>query len=335
MLGRPAQRGAGEVAHLHEAHLGQVREELHGALLGAAAGTQHHRVLALGRQHGDRLLHAGPPGRGGERPDDAGGAEDRDPAEDAEPGVGGLAGHAFAVGDGDDHGDALCAEVDGLADGLGDHRAGNRVDGRAAEFEPEARLGDHAHADAAVQFDARLLAPAHRGGQPRAVGHVRVVARVLDHHRLGLVFAERAFVYGEADPLAIGQRDLHGVLDLAGVQRGSGRLGRGGRAGPGGPAGAQRRLPHLRGPRQVGFAQFGILAHVLPFVSRSCFLAWGSAFRYPWKWPGWYRCERVPSASSAGPTRKRVCFQSLCSLTVSSSVPIVQRATNSSGQVAW
>jgi hypothetical protein len=97
VLGRLAQRGAGEVAHLHEAHLGQVREELHGALLSAAAGAQHHRVLALGGQHRDRLLHAGPPGRGGERPDDTGRAEDRDTADDAEPGVGGLARHPLAV----------------------------------------------------------------------------------------------------------------------------------------------------------------------------------------------------------------------------------------------
>ena len=95
-----------------------------------------------------------------------------------------------------------------------------------------------------------------------------------------------------------------------------GRLGRGGRAGPGGPAGAQRLLPHLRRPRQVGFAQLGIGAHDRS-RSRSCFLAWGSAFRYPWKWPGWYRCERLPVVASAGPTSTRVCFHSLRCLIVS------------------
>ena len=311
VLGRFAQRGAGEVAHLHEAHLRQLREELHGALLGAAAGAQHHRVLALGGQHRDRLLHAGPPGRGGERPDDAGGAEDRDAADDAEPGVGGLARHPLAVRYRDDHGDALGAQVDGLADGLGDHRAGHRVDGRAAQLEPEARLGDHAHAHAAVQLEARLAAPAHGGGQPRAVGHVGIVAGVLDHHRHRLALAERALVDGETDPLAGRQADLHGVEHLAGVQRGGGRLGRGGRAGPGGPAGAQRLLPHLRRPRQVGLAQLGIWRHVVSLASRSCFLAWGSALRYPWKWPGWYRCERLPAAARAGPTSTSVCFQSL------------------------
>ena len=152
----------------------------------------------------------------------------------------------------------LAAQVDGLADGLGDHRAGHRVDGRAAQLEPEARLGDHAHAHAAVQLEARLAAPAHGGGQPRAVGHVGVVTGVLDHHGHRLGWFDRAFVHGEADPLAGRQADLHGVLRLVCGQRGGGRLGRGGRAGPGGPAGAQRLLPHLRGPRQVGLAQLGI-----------------------------------------------------------------------------
>ena len=42
-----------------------------------------------------------------------------------------------------------------------------------------------------------------------------------------------------------------------------------------------------------------------------------------------------PPAARAGPTRNSVCFQSLCSLTVSSSVPTVQVTTSSSGQVAW
>src|SRR5439155_2192192 len=114
--------------------------------------------------------------------------------------------------------DSVFAQVNSLADGLGDHRAGHRVDGRAAQLEPEARLGDHAHAHAAVQLDARLAAPAHGGGQPRAVGHVRVVAGVLDHHGLGfLAWYEGALVHLEADPLAAGQPDFHGVLHLADV----------------------------------------------------------------------------------------------------------------------
>src|ERR1700749_258153 len=228
---------------------------------------------------------------------------------------------ACSARDRDDNRDALCVQIDGLAHGLGDHGAGHRVDGGAAQLEAEARLGDHPHPPPAVQLETRLVAPAHGGGQPRAVGHVGVVAGVLDHHRLGfLAWYEGAFVHLETDPLAVGQPDFHGVLHLAGVQRGGGRLGRGGRAGPGGPAGAQRLLPDLRGPGQVGLAQLGILAHVWPLVSRSCFLAWGSALRYPWKWPGWYRCERLPAVCSPGPTSTSVCFQSLRSFIVAARV---------------
>ena len=336
VLGRPAQRGAGEVAHLHEAHLRQLREELHGALLGAAAGAQHHRVLALGGQHRDRLLHAGPPGRGGERPDDAGGAEDRDTADDAEPGVGGLARHPLAVRDRDDDRDSALGQVDGLADGLGDHRAGHRVDGRAAQLEPEARLGDHAHAHAAVQLEARLAAPAHGGGQPRAVGHVGVVTGVLDHHGLGFGLVRPCIRPRGSGPAGHPAGRPPRCAASRRVQRGGGRLGRGGRAGPGGPAGAQRLLPHLRRPRQVGLAQLGIgLTLCRSFVSRSCFLAWGSAFRYPWKWPGWYRCERLPAVCSPGPTRTSVCFQSLRSFMVAARVSSVVRMISSSGQVTW
>ena len=154
----------------------------------------------------------------------------------------------------------LCAQVDGLADGLGDHRAGHRVDRGAAQLEAEARLGDHPDAHAAVQLEAGLVAPAHGGGQPRAVGDVGVVAGVLDHDRLGSwPRCQGAFVHRETDPVAVGQADSDGVLDLPGIQRGGGRLGGGGRAGPGGPAGAQRLLPDLRRPRQVGLAQLGIV----------------------------------------------------------------------------
>ena len=85
----------------------------------------------------------------------------------------------------------LLGQVDGFADGLGDHRARDRVDGRAAQLQAEARLGDHPHAHAAVQLDSRLVAPAHRRGQPRAVRDVGVVARVLDHDRLGLLAGVR------------------------------------------------------------------------------------------------------------------------------------------------
>src|SRR6185312_12660369 len=47
-----------------------------------------------------------------------------------------------------------------------------------------------------------LATPAHGGGQARAVGHVRVVTGVLDHHRLGFTWYEGAFVHLEADPSA-------------------------------------------------------------------------------------------------------------------------------------
>jgi len=216
------------------------------------------------------------------------GAEDRDAADDTEPGVGGLARHPLAVRDRDDHGDALGAQVNGLPlrPGLIIAR-GTGVMAGPPSSSPRPGLVTTPTPHAAVQFEAGLAAPAHGGGQPRAVSHVRVVAGVLDHHGLGFTWYEGAFVHLEADPSATGQPDLHGVLHLAGCPaRWWPPWPRRNAQVPVGPAGAQRLLPHLRRPRQVGLAQLGILAHVLPLVSRSCFLAWGSALRYPWKWPG-------------------------------------------------
>ena len=87
---------------LHEAGGGQARafrtQRLHGKCLGAAAGGQrHHTVVQRGR-HLDALHHAGPPGGGGIGFDDAGGAQDADAAQDAQPRVGGLLRHLLAAG---------------------------------------------------------------------------------------------------------------------------------------------------------------------------------------------------------------------------------------------
>jgi hypothetical protein len=173
------------------------------------------------------------------------------------------------------------AQVDGFADGLGDHRSRHRVDGRAADLQAQAGLGDHADAFAAVELEAGLAAPADRRGQPRAVGDVGVVAGVLDHdgRRPGAV--GRACVHGEADPLACGQADLDRLLYLSRAQGEGGGLGGGGGAGARGPAGAQRLLPDLGRAGQVGFAELGIGVHSPSRVvtSRSCSLAWRSALR--------------------------------------------------------
>ena len=81
-----AQRRAGEVADLDEADLGQVGQQRAWRPSRCArrcASTSVGSPCAAITRH--RLHDAGPPRRGGEGPDDAGGAEDRDAAEDAEP----------------------------------------------------------------------------------------------------------------------------------------------------------------------------------------------------------------------------------------------------------
>jgi hypothetical protein len=72
------------------------------------------------------------------------------------------------------------------------------------------------------------------------VRHVGVVARVLHHGGHGLTVRQRGLGQCERGPVALRQRDLHRVRELAGAQRGAGGLGRRGRAGAGRPAPAQR-----------------------------------------------------------------------------------------------
>jgi hypothetical protein len=203
------------------------------------------------------------------------------PAEDAQPRVGGLAGHQLAAGHRHDDADATGGEVDDLADRLRDHRPGHRVDGGLADLEPEPGLGHDAHADPALQHDPGRLVPGDRRGQVRAVGDVGVVAGVLDHDRLRAVRVVRARLDREGHAPAAGQADLDDLLGRLVAQRRVAAFAAGRGAGARGPAGAQRRRPDLGRTRQVRLAQLGGLAHPRP--SRRTRRAARSALRNPWK----------------------------------------------------
>ena len=87
------------------------------------------------------------PGRTGIGHDDAGGAEDRQAADDAETAVERLRRKRFAAGNGNldldvnlDAGGAAGRGGD-LGDGVVDHAARHRIDGRLAGGRPEGRRG--------------------------------------------------------------------------------------------------------------------------------------------------------------------------------------------------
>ncbi len=171
-----------------------------------------------------------------------GGAEDGDAAGDAEPRVPGVLGHLLAALDSD--GD------DGIAGHAMPH--GNRlhrfahqppwhgIDRRLADGNGQARLGDRADAAARAEAHAATRRPAPQLRQDqRAMGHVGIVARVLDDARACHAVAQRLAGQGKARRFALGQGDGHGIGELAGQERGIGRRRGGGGAGAGGPAAAQ------------------------------------------------------------------------------------------------
>ena len=82
------ERAADEIAHVDQRELGQTIERLDGALRGRAGGRGDMGQARRAR-HVDAAVDRMDPRRAGIGDDDAGRAEDREAADDAEPAVGG------------------------------------------------------------------------------------------------------------------------------------------------------------------------------------------------------------------------------------------------------
>src|SRR5205085_2853342 len=94
------------------------------------------------------------PGRTGVGHHDAGGSEDRDAAQDAQPGIPGVLGDLLAAGDrdlDDQVGDGAAGE---LGDGRGHQLPGHRVDGGLADGQRQAGLGDRPDAGSGQKADS-------------------------------------------------------------------------------------------------------------------------------------------------------------------------------------
>ena len=154
-------------------------------------------------------------------------------------------GELFAAFDGDLHLDVGAAGM-GCCDFLDsrlNHPARRRVDGRLSRWDRQAGQRHHAHTRTGAENDTAAGGAETDGrADQRAVGHVRVVARVLDDAGRGGVAVARRFRQGKTGAEPARQRYLHRIEELAGDKRGKGRLGRRRRAGAGGPPPAQRLL---------------------------------------------------------------------------------------------
>ena len=258
--GGPAQCGAGEVAHLHEAHLGQVRPQRHGRLLGAARRCTARRSAGPARPAPSTACSTLARHDAVEN----GRTIPVVPRIEIPPR---MPSRAFVVlrAIRSPPGTEMTTRAPRALRSATSPTAavimarGVAVMAGSADLDAQAGLGHHADPLAALQGHPGLGAPAHGGGQVGAVGHVRVVARVLDHHRRALLGGVGAGLDGEGHPPAAGQADLHAVLRGLVAQGGGRGLGRRGGAGAGGPPGPQRPGPDLGRPRQVRLPQLRLL----------------------------------------------------------------------------
>ena len=125
---------------------------MHGGL-GCRAGRAGDVREARGAGDIDAAMDRMDPGRAGIGHDDAGGAEDRQSADDAEPPVEGLGGQRLAAGNGDLDLDIAGIAVRGgdLGNGLAQHLARHGVDGGLARRNGKAGPRHRAHALAGAE----------------------------------------------------------------------------------------------------------------------------------------------------------------------------------------
>ena len=208
--------------------------------------------------------------------DDAGRAENREAADNAEAWVPGLLRECFAAGYGNgdfEIGRQACIFAKGQHF-RSHHGARDGVDGRLADVDRQAGLCDDADAFAGAEADAAFRRERADGGHyNRAMGDVRVVAGILDDTGHGVAVAERFEGEREGGRFSARQGDLYGVGEFAGDQRLQRRLGGGCGAGARGPAGAQGRV------RFVDAGGFGSIAHGVDYRERGVVGKGGNSFR--------------------------------------------------------
>ena len=245
------EHAADEIAHVDQRDLGQVVQFLDGRF-GRRAGRAGDLREARRAGDIDAAINRMDPGRAGIGHDDAGGAEDRQSADDAEPPVEGLGGQRLAAGNGD-----LDLDIAGIAVGrgnLGDsiaqHLARHGVNGGLAGRNGKARARHRAHAFAGTEADAASRrGAADRGEDQCPVGDIRVVAGILHHAGRRPAVAKRRGGERESRMLPARQCHLDRIGKLPGQQRLIGRLGGSGGAGAGGPAITERSICGCHAPR--------------------------------------------------------------------------------------
>ena len=165
------QHAADEIAHVDQRDLGQAVQPLH-RRLGGVPGRAGDMVEAGGARDIDAAMDRVDPGRAGIGHDDAGRAEDRQPADDAEPAVERLARQLLAAGDRD-----LDLDIAGVAvrrGDLGDRRRASSARGTGLIAGSPGGIGRPGRVTVPTPFAG---AKRHARARPRRAGRSRRSAR--------------------------------------------------------------------------------------------------------------------------------------------------------------
>ena len=165
MAANVLEEPAREVAHVEHRLDGKAVQALH-RLLGRAAGAARDVVEAHRARHVHPPVDGVDPRRARVRDDDSGGAEDREPSDNAEARVPRLLGEALAVPhpDLDDHVPGRAVRGRNAGDRLAHHPARRRVDRGLAHRNRKPRPGHGSNALPGTKLDA-----APRGTPSRTV----------------------------------------------------------------------------------------------------------------------------------------------------------------------
>ncbi len=223
------ERAADEVAHVDEGDLRQGMQLRRRRLRGRTGRCRDMRDAGSARDI-DAAMDRVYPRRTGVGDDDPRGAEDGEPADDAEPSVQGFRRQRLAAGDRYRDDQVGRHRVAGeFGECRGDHAAWTRIDRRFADGERQAR--PRHRADAGPR--------AHRTDHQRAVRNVGVIAGVLDDAGARLLGISLRECQAKTRLRAARQAERHRVREAPGQPSliGGARSGR--RARPGRPASAQ------------------------------------------------------------------------------------------------
>ena len=204
---------AHEVAHFDQRDLRQVVHPAHGVFAGIA-GAGGDVQVAVGLGHVDALMDRSNVRGARERAHDAAGAQNRQAAQNSQSRIHGFQCQRFAVADVDGYfkPPGVIAITCQLQQVIGDHFARHRVDRRFSHGQYQTGPGDGAYALASHEDDARGGDQTHLRVQQRAMGHVRVVARVFQGARFGAPGQQATKLQAHCHHFALGQGDFNGVM---------------------------------------------------------------------------------------------------------------------------